>query len=235
MKAKILRIIKYFFFATGTFLIVCLILAFTSLPFWMRYHLGTAVPQIKNQKPDYIVMLGAGGIPEGKNMVRLYHTAKISKEFPKAHIIIALPGDTTDTLSSISLMKKELLIRNISKQRITSENIGNNTHNEVLSIKKIIGDTTKKILVVTSPEHLYRSVKCFQKAGFRNVFGHPAFERTLETDLLLGNTENGETEAIPEIGDNIQIRYRVWVYLQYEIMVFREYLAIAYYWIKGWI
>ena len=34
---------------------------------------------------------------------------------------------------------------------------------------------------------------------------------------------------------NVALRYNMWSYMQYEIIVLREYTAIAYYWVKGWI
>ncbi len=234
MKQRLLKILRILTIVMGSIFLLLLILAFTSLPFWMRYRLGTDVPSL-TKVPDYIIMLGAGGIPEGKNMVRLFHTAQLAKEFLDAKIIISLPGDTLDTTSSISLMKRELVIRGVSGNRIQMECVGNNTRNEVLQIQKMILDSTASLLIVTSPEHLYRSVKCFQKIGFVNVSGHAAFERTLEANLLIGNNLNGVDEAIPEIGDNIQIRYRFWKHLQYEVIVFREYVAIVYYKLKGWI
>jgi uncharacterized SAM-binding protein YcdF (DUF218 family) len=235
MKATVSRTIKYFLISAGFLFVVFILLALTSLPFWMRYHLATAVPQLKEtQKPAYIVMLGAGGMPEGENLVRLYHTAMVAKAYSSARIVLSLPGDTTDSLSAVSLLKKELVLHKIRGGRILLENRGNNTRNEVLRIAKIINDTAKSILLVTSPEHVYRAVKCFRKAGFRRVFGHPAFEKTLPAGLLTGSRENG-TEAVPEIGDSIQIRYRFWAYLHCEITVLREYVAITYYWLKGWI
>jgi len=226
---KILRGVLIFL---GSVFLLLLIMAFTSLPFWMRYHLGVNVPVLK-EDPDYIIMLGGGGIPEGKNMVRLYHTAEMAKRYPYSKIILSLPGDTTDTTSSIYLMKKELIIRGVSGGRVQMECLGNNTRNEVLQIKKMLNSVSKKLLIITSPEHLYRAVKCFRKVGYTNIGGHAAFEKTLENELLVG--ENGEPNAIPEIRDNIQLRYRFWNYLKYEVMVFREYLAITYYWLKGWI
>lgn len=234
MKQRLLKILRILTIVLGSSFIVLLILAFTSLPFWMRYRLGTAVPSL-TKAPDYIIMLGGGGIPEGKSMVRLYHTAELAKEFLDAKIFVSLPGDTLDTTSSISLMKRELVIRGVSGNRIQMECVGNNTRNEVLQIRKMIPDSCATLLIVTSPEHLYRSVKCFQKVGFFNVSGHAAFARTLEANLLIGNNLTGTDEAIPEIGDNIQIRYRFWNHLQYEVIVFREYVAITYYWLKGWI
>ncbi len=234
MKRILLKILQIISISLGGIFFVLLVISFTSLPFWMRYHLGTAVPTL-TKSPDFIIMLGGGGIPEGKNMVRLYHTAEMANEYPFAKIIVSLPGDTLDSTSSISLMKRELVIRGISKKRIQMECVGNNTRNEALGIKKMIPDTSVSILIITSPEHLYRSVKCFQKIGFANIGGYAAFERTLEAELLMGNETTGTGEAIPEIGDNIQLRYRFWNHLQFEVIVFREYVAITYYWLKGWI
>ena len=34
---------------------------------------------------------------------------------------------------------------------------------------------------------------------------------------------------------SLNIRYNMWSYLKYEITVMREWCAIAYYWIRGWI
>lgn len=235
-------VIKDIFFKTSKILLITMgslflcmvVIAFTSLPFSMRYNLGTTVPKLI-EKPEYIVMLGGGGIPEGSSMVRLYHTAVQAKLFPMAKVIVALPGDTSKTTSSIRLMKHELIIRGINGSRIQMENNGTNTHNEVLEITKIINDSTAKILVITSPEHLYRSVKCFQKAGFKYISGHAAFEKVLDVGLLIGNDKFETNKAIPELNDNITMRYRFWNYLQYEIIVFREYIAITYYKLKGWI
>ena len=234
MKKLLFKILRISAVSLGIIFFIFLMMAFTSLPFWMRYHLGTVVPAL-HKSPDYIIMLGGGGIPEGKSLVRLFHTAEVAKKYSDAKIIVSLPGDTLDSTSSISLMKRELVIRGISGKRIQMECVGNNTRNEVLEIKKMIQDTSVSILIITSPEHLYRSVKCFHKIGFINVSGHAAFERTLETKLLVGSSLTGTNEAIPEIGDNIQIRYRFWNHLQYEVIVFREYVAISYYWLKGWI
>ncbi|MCD6366031.1 MAG: YdcF family protein [Bacteroidales bacterium] len=234
MKKLLFKILRIFTVLLGAIFFVFLIIAFTSLPFWMRYHLGTNVPTLSGD-PDYIIMLGGGGIPEGKSLVRLFYTAEMAKEYPDATVIVSLPGDTLDNNSSISLMKQELIIRGVKTDRIRMECVGNNTRNEVVAIKKMVPDSSYRLLIITSPEHLYRSVKCFQKVGFINIGGYAAFERTLEADLLMGNETIGTGEAIPEIGDNIQLRYRFWNHLQFEVIVFREYVAIAYYWLKGWI
>lgn len=86
------------------------------------------------------------------------------------------------------------------------------------------------VLIITSPEHMYRAVKSFQKAGFGEVGGEPAFGNDLSEQDIEDDEEATDTRI-----KNSNLRYNMWSYLQYEIMVVREYLAIAYYYVKGWI
>ena len=93
----------------------------------------------------------------------------------------------------------------------------------------------KPILVISSPEHLRRSVKCFRKLGFYHVNGLPAFEKAIEADLFFVDKKLGGRK-IPgtDVGSNLQVRYQFWTHLRYEVIVMREYLAIFYYKLKGW-
>ena len=91
------------------------------------------------------------------------------------------------------------------------------------------------ILLVTSPEHLYRSVLTFKKAGFLKVDGIPAFEKDIETDLSFRAGLLGGKSYVPDVGGNVVLRYKFWNYLEYELEIIREYVAIGYYWLMGWI
>jgi len=91
------------------------------------------------------------------------------------------------------------------------------------------------ILIVTSPEHMYRSVKAFIKVGLVNTGGEPAFEKAIESNLLFKDDDLGGNNAVPEIGGSMQIRYQFWNHMKYQIIVYREYFAIAYYKLKSWI
>jgi uncharacterized SAM-binding protein YcdF (DUF218 family) len=91
------------------------------------------------------------------------------------------------------------------------------------------------ILIVTSPEHLTRSVLTFKKAGFKKVDGVPAFEKVIESDITFNDTILGGRKWIPGIGENLAIRYQFWTQMRYEGMMFREFLAIVYYKLKGWV
>jgi uncharacterized SAM-binding protein YcdF (DUF218 family) len=91
------------------------------------------------------------------------------------------------------------------------------------------------ILIITSPEHLYRAVLTFRKAGFLLVDGAPAFETAIESELSFDDRLLGGKRWLPPIGKNITARYQFWTQLHYEQLVIREWLAIIYYKLNGWI
>jgi hypothetical protein len=92
----------------------------------------------------------------------------------------------------------------------------------------------EKLLVITSTEHLYRTIRCLKKVGFENIVGIPAQEATVDFNLSLENQKLGGNSSIPSVG-NTKIRYTFYNYLKLEIICVREYIAITYYKIKDWI
>lgn len=221
----------------GALFFVILILSFTTLPFWGYYWLGTSESKI-TEKPDYIVLLGGGGMPSESNLMRAYYACEAAKQSPESKIIISVPGDTTDETSAISLLAKELVQKGIERNRILFEPDGTNTRMEGLCIERIVGSNkeSKSFLIVTSPEHIRRSVKVFRKIGFRRLNALPAFERALEASLIFKDAELGGRKIIvPDIGSNISVRYQFWNHLKYEILIARELTALGYYWLRGWI
>lgn len=221
----------------GGVLIISFLLSFTTLPFWAYYWLGTSESKI-TEKPDYIVLLGGGGMPSESNLMRAYYVFEAAQESPESKIIISVPGDTTDAGSAIRLMARELIRKGIDRERILFEAVGTNTRMEGLCIGEMVGDekTTKSFLIVTSPEHMRRSVKVFRKIGFKRMSALPAFERALEASLIFRDNELGGRK-IPalEIGGSVAVRYQFWNHLKYEILVGRELTALAYYKLRGWI
>jgi len=75
---------------------------------------------------------------------------------------------------------------------------------------------------------MYRSIRSLQKAGLKNVGGLPSFEKPISEQKLKSGKKNGQKVSLAW-------RYNFWSYLRHEILVLREYFAIAYYKIKGWI
>jgi len=227
------KILKTTFISLGVVFFIMIILSFTSLPFWMYYHLGASKTSFK-KSPDYIVVLGGGGIPSESGLMRTYKTSEVSKNYPDAKIIIALPGDTSDPTSSVNLMKHDIIARGVDSLKIILEPLGLNTRMQALQIMKLI-NIKSKILIITSPEHMYRATRVFKTAGMKNTQGDPAFEYAIETALLYDDDRLGGNSYMIDIGDNTQLRYQFWNHLKYQIIVYREYCAIAYYKLKGWI
>jgi uncharacterized SAM-binding protein YcdF (DUF218 family) len=229
-----LRIIRNLLLLFGFFFLICVILAFTTLPFWGYHWLGTSKSELKGE-PGFIILLGGGGMPSESNLMRSWYTEKAAKSFPTSNIIVAMPGDLSDSLSTPQLMRKELLQRGIFSGQIGFENNGTNTRAQALEFKKI-ADLQKPVLLITSPEHMRRAVLCFRKVGFEKVYALPAFENAVEADLSFYDNELGGNKVIiPNVGNKISVRYQVWNHLKYEILITREMVALAYYKLRGWI
>jgi len=232
-KSKLNKIIKYFFGLLGLGFFIMILLSFTSLPFWMYYNLGKS----ENEtciNPKYIIILGGGGIPSESGLMRTYKAAKLASTYPNANIIIALPGDSADATSSLNLMRSEIIYRGIDSLKIMLEPFGTNTRMQALQVSKLI-DIDSQIVLVTSPEHMYRAIKVFKKAGMKNASGNSAFERAIESDLAFDADKLGGNEYIIDIGENTQLRYQFWNHFKYQIIIYREYSAIFYYKLKGWV
>jgi uncharacterized SAM-binding protein YcdF (DUF218 family) len=221
----------------GIFFMVMLGLSFTTLPYWGYYWLGTSESKI-TEKPDFIVLLGGGGMPSESNLMRAFFVFKAAQEFPESRIVISCPGDTADSKSTARLIATELISKGVDSKRILYEQTGTNTRMEALQMKKFNGEqlTSKAILLVTSPEHMRRAVLVFRKVGFIRISALPAFENALEADLVFKDDELGGNKLpIPDIGGNISVRYQFWNHLKYEILIVREITALSYYRLRGWI
>ncbi len=229
-----LRILRKLFVLIGIFFSICVLLALTEQPFWGYHWLGTSKSELK-WKPDFIVLLGGGGMPSESNLMRSWYAEKAAKSFPEATVLIAIPGEITDSLSTPQLMKKELVLRGINPEKIVFENEATNTRAQAINCKQIIKMQTP-VLLITSPEHMRRAVLCFQKTGFEKVNALPAFENALEADLSFIDDElGGNKMLVPDVGKSINMRYQLWNHLKYEILIAREIMALTYYKLRGWI
>lgn len=232
----LLRIMKILLIVAGIFSVLGGILAFTTLPFHARHWLGTT-KGIVQQPPSIIILMGGAGFPSEDGLLRCYFASVLAHKFPQAVLIIALPGDTTDSVSSPRLMQAELFLRGIQKERILFENQGRNTRQQAMQIAARFNPADSlKLAVVTSPEHMYRSILCLNKVGFKQVKGFPTTDISIEEDYLYFNdAELKGNRAIPPIGHNKQFRYQFWNHLEYEILVAREWCALFYYKLRSWI
>ena len=228
---KTLRVIVIFF---GIVFILMIGLSLTEQPFWMSYYLGTANSAIQAD-PDYIVIMGAGGMPGPKGFMRCYFGAQAANRFPNAKLIIAMPAEPGKFLGSDPYeMYEEVSRYGIDDSRFIFEVCGTDTHSQAVEIFKILNEVPKRnLLIVTSPEHMYRCILTFEKCGFENVDGISSFSTPLDDNLLL-TKEEFESENVT-LARNVTMRYNMWNYLKLEIDIMREIIALAYYKFKGYV
>ena len=178
---KVIQVTKWLLAVSGgVFLLLC-ILAFTTLPFHMYHRLATySLPG--KLPPKAIVMLSGAGIPSENGLIRAYFTATLAARYPEAIVLIAAPGDTSDMNSDPVRIAQELALRGVDPVRIYFEPEGKNTRGQALNLANGSGIDLKNtyIILVTSPEHITRAVKTFNRAGFSWVSGLPTFETSLD-------------------------------------------------------
>ncbi len=231
---QILKLLRYFLRINGAIFVTGIILAFTTLPYWGYHWLGTS-KTMRISEPEAIVLLGGGGMPSQSNLMRSWYAALAAVNFPESDVFVVMPGDLTDSTSTPRKMKNELILRGVQPDKICFEGKGTNTRSQALNCRSLL-KPEKSILLITSPEHMRRAILCFQKVGFVHVNGFPAFEEAAEADFSFTDDElGGNKTLIPDVGKNTSLRYQVWNHLTYEIFIIREFLALGYYKIRGWI
>ena len=224
----LIKSIKILLFLFGSIFILMIALALTSAPFYVYYNLGkNPNKEIQVIEPQNIVMFGGGGMPSEDNLMRLYHTAALARQFD-VPVMLVHPKD--------SLCQAEMtrLLNQGGIERISYMTSGTNTRSQCLGLKECHPQlNNKQLLVVTSPEHVRRTVKSLNKVGFENVIGVAAYPSTIDFDLTLKKEKLGGNEVVPSV-ESVKMRYTFLNYLKLEITCVREYLALGYYKLKGW-
>jgi uncharacterized SAM-binding protein YcdF (DUF218 family) len=233
---RFFRIIKILLIVSGSIFITLLVLAFTKIPYWAYDSLGTGNSRI-TKPPVTIILLSGSGIPSESGLLRAYFTAKIGEIYPHANIVISMPGILNDSLSDPRLTADELVMRGIARERIGYECNGKNTRQQAMKLAegKTKVQLDQPVTLITSPEHMKRSVLVFRKCGFTTVSGCATFGSSIQTDMTFEDNDLKGNKYIPSIGNNLQVRYQFWTQLKLEILVLREYFGLAYYKLRGWV
>jgi uncharacterized SAM-binding protein YcdF (DUF218 family) len=216
---------------TGCFTFLILILSFTDIPFYAYYQLGTTNSK-SGHTPDIIVILSGSGMPSPDGLIRAYYGVKAARKYKHAKIIIAIPYDQADSMQPLKLMAHELIVEGIDSSRIQFEPLGFNTRSQAKNISTMFYSEKNKLslVIITSPEHMYRSVKTFLKVGFSDVGGIAAFDKPIDEEKAMDKMKSKDIRI-----KSLSLRYNMWSYLHIELYVLREYCAICYYKLKGWI
>lgn len=217
--------------AAGVLALIMVLLAFTALPFHAHRALGTAAGLCR-EVPERIIVLGGSGMPSGPELLRLHYAAQMATLHPAAAVTVVHPTDT----AVIGAMVRELVLRGVSAARIDTVTRGNSTREQVLHVAQTRPTwLARRIALVTAPENMYRSVRAFRKVGFTSVGGVPAFDNALFNDLRTDHGRTGGRAHVPDVGGNLDLRYNFWNRLKLQVTCLREYAAIGYYRINGWI
>jgi uncharacterized SAM-binding protein YcdF (DUF218 family) len=195
-------------------------------------------PQQLQGSPDYVVLLSGGGIPSESGLMRSYQAAALAHQYPAAQVLVAMPEEADEATSSTRRMFDEFAMRGVPQARLTLEGAGRNTHEQAVNIRAMLGAATNQpaLLVVTSPDHMKRSLLTFRKAGFTRVYGAAAFDVAINADLSYDvDTLGLGGSAASGVGQSMMVRYEFWNNLMAEARIVREYFALAYYKVNGWI
>jgi uncharacterized SAM-binding protein YcdF (DUF218 family) len=235
MIRKLARLVEALLIAAGIAAIGIMALCFTPTP-WHIYHWLGRDAFALDRSPDYIVIMGGGGIPSESGLMRTYEGAVAARLFPHAKIIVALPSDSNTRYDDAYRMRHELVIRGIRATRVAQDLKGRNTREQALNVTKMIDPGSNTVLLVTSPEHVKRALKSFRKLGCTNVAGRPAYQASIASDLLYqSDSLGGSGMPIPDVGEQLMLRYTFWNNVRYLSDSARELCALGYYWLKGWV
>ncbi len=183
--------------------------------------------------------MGGSGYPSESAMLRSYFAAEKGNQFPQSVVIVTQPSVSGLSITETDAygIAKDLIIRGIDSSRVLLEVEGKNTREEALNVLKIVPQSKNaNCLIVTSPEHMRRSVLTFRKAGFTHLGGDPTFNVSGPVDLAYNDDSlGGRKIPLPDVGGSIQLRYQFWNHLRYQIICYRELFALAWYKMKGWI
>lgn len=169
-------------------------------------------------------------MPSGPELLRLHKAASLYRSMPDVKVVLVHPEDT----AVMRMMVDELILRGVKRGSIDTVMHGTSTREQSLALTSRM-DRSGALAIVTAPENMYRSIRTFRKAGFSNVCGVPAFDHAMFVDLDYDHKRIGGNLLVPDVSEELSLRYTFWNYLKLEITCLREYVAIAYYWMNGWI
>lgn len=218
-----------------------IIYLFSPMP-WQIYKRLWDVPHVSHHAVTHILVMGGSGIPGESGLMRTYYAAEAARRHPEAEMLIAMPLGAEESPASRAYLH-EILLRGISTNRVHVLDGGRNTREQALRLAEALGTNTPNacVLIVTSPEHTRRTAASIRKVCDAAINTFPAFPLSLEDPLPWSVEELDAPEPasaasfIPDIGSSLRLRYSIWTNLHYTDRALREYAALLYYRLRGWI
>lgn len=228
------RRLRGLFALAGLLGLVFMLLPLTPYP-W-RWYARMGLPEPAAATPDVIVMMGGGGIPSESGLMRSWKTAEAAMMYPDARIIVAIPREPGE--EPPGPIERELLMRGVATDRLLREPKGRNTREQAIEVVAMLQSTRgtlPRIGLVTSPEHMMRTWLSFKKAGARDLVAIPSWPEAIKADLRYDAAELGGPSIGSVIGGSNLIKYKYFDNLGLLNRCVREWFALAYYRIMGWI
>ncbi|MBB5171444.1 YdcF family protein [Rummeliibacillus stabekisii] len=117
----------------------------------------------------YLVVLGAkvkkGAVPSKSLAYRLDAALEYAKKYPKVLIIVTGGQGPDEDATEASVMKNYLVDRGVDEKRIKLEDKSTTTYENLVNAKKIIGNESKKITIVSNDYHLARAKMLAENVG----------------------------------------------------------------------
>lgn len=227
-------------------------LVFTAAQFspwpWRAYRHLTEMPAPGHEPPTHVLVMGGSGIPGESGLMRTFYAAQAAHRHPEALVLIAMPLDADQSVSSRAYLD-EIRLRGVAPERIRILAGGRNTREQALRLAEALAGRTPsaRVLIVSDPEHVRRTAAAIRKACGQarldvQLAALPAFALSLEDPLPWNAREldaqtpsNGIRNVVPDVGSSLILRYNFWANLGYTLDALREYAAMGYYRLRGWL
>lgn len=130
--------------------------------------INTTIPTIPNESSSYIVILGYAldnnGKMQNEMKRRLNLCLEAAKKYPNAQIITT-GGVPKKGKTESGVMRNWLIEHGVKADRIIQENLSTNTvENALFSVRDVVDNNGRNILLVTSASHMRRAYFLFNQA-----------------------------------------------------------------------
>nr|WP_287045979.1 YdcF family protein [Enterococcus faecalis] len=156
-------------------------LSIVSFGFCILLILGLLIFTGKNtqptDKPDAILILGARvlgtsketALPSRVLQARLDVAIPYIKQHPETPVIVSGGQGADEPATEAAVMKQYLLNKGVPEKQILLENRATRTKENIVNSEKLL--SFKRLVIVTSDFHMYRSQLLAKRAGISNVSG----------------------------------------------------------------
>lgn len=225
-------------------------LQFTPWP-WRAYRWLSTTANPSPRSPTHILVMGGSGIPGESGLMRTFYGAQAATLHPHAELLVAMPLAADESEASQAYLD-EMARRGVPPQQMHILDRGRNTREQALRLADYLGTVADEatVLIVSDPEHIRRCAAALRKAGIHHLAVMPAHPLSIEDPLPWRAAELDTPSAdpspapsasatviklVPDVGPSLILRYNLWAHLGYTLDVAREWTALTYYRLRGWI